>query len=133
MAGLSMGGMQTFMTTLANLDKFAYIGGFSGSTGGFGGTFDPKTSNNGVFADATGAAASANMGGATIKLLTFSLSLLNIRLGYWLANPAKLDEELHSIPGVVETGLFVARADLLIVGHATGVRRVQRQPSVRPL
>lgn len=52
MAGLSMGGFQTFLTTLANLDKFAYIGGFSGSTGGFGGTFDPKTSNNGVFADA---------------------------------------------------------------------------------
>ena len=52
MAGLSMGGMQTFLTTLANLDEFAYIGGFSGSTGGRGGTFDPKTSNNGVFADA---------------------------------------------------------------------------------
>jgi enterochelin esterase family protein len=52
MAGLSMGGMQTFLTALANLDKFAYIGGFSGSTGGRGGTFDPKTSNNGVFADA---------------------------------------------------------------------------------
>jgi enterochelin esterase-like enzyme len=51
MAGLSMGGMQTFLTTLTNLDKFAYIGGFSGSTGGRGG-FDPKTSNNGVFADA---------------------------------------------------------------------------------
>jgi enterochelin esterase-like enzyme len=51
MAGLSMGGMQTFLTTLANLDKFAYIGGFSGSTGIRGG-FDPKTSNNGVFADA---------------------------------------------------------------------------------
>ena len=34
--GLSMGGMQTFLTTLANLDKFAYIGGFSGSTGGRG-------------------------------------------------------------------------------------------------
>jgi enterochelin esterase-like enzyme len=53
MAGLSMGGMQTFRTGLANLDKFAYIGGFSGSSGGGpGGTFDPKTSNNGVFADA---------------------------------------------------------------------------------
>ena len=51
MAGLSMGGMQTFLTTLSNLDKFAYIGGFSGSTGGRGG-FDPKTSSNGVFADA---------------------------------------------------------------------------------
>ncbi len=51
MAGLSMGGAQTFGTALANLDKFAYVGGFSGSSGGRGG-FDPKTSNNGVFADA---------------------------------------------------------------------------------
>jgi enterochelin esterase family protein len=51
MAGLSMGGLQTFTTTLAHLDKFAYIGGFSGSSGGRGG-FDPKTSNDGVFADA---------------------------------------------------------------------------------
>ena len=51
MAGLSMGGAQTFGTALANLDKFAYIGGFSGSSGGRGG-FDPKTSNDGVFADA---------------------------------------------------------------------------------
>ncbi len=51
MAGLSMGGMQSFVTVLGNLDKFAYLGGFSGSSGGRGG-FDPKTSNNGVFADA---------------------------------------------------------------------------------
>ena len=50
MAGLSMGGMQSFMTVLGNVDKFAYLGGFSGSSGGRGG-FDPKTSNNGVFAD----------------------------------------------------------------------------------
>jgi hypothetical protein len=39
----------------------------------------------------SGAAASANMGVDTIKILTFSLSLLNIRLGYWLANPKRLD------------------------------------------
>ncbi len=51
MAGLSMGGAQTFVTALAHLDKFAYIGGFSGSSGG-GPGFDPKTSNGGVFADA---------------------------------------------------------------------------------
>jgi Enterochelin esterase and related enzymes len=51
MAGLSMGGMQSFVTVLSNTDKFAYLGGFSGSSGGRGG-FDPKTSNNGVFADA---------------------------------------------------------------------------------
>lgn len=29
MAGLSMGGMQTFLTALPHLDKFSYIGGFS--------------------------------------------------------------------------------------------------------
>jgi enterochelin esterase family protein len=53
MAGLSMGGMQTFNITLNNLDKFAYIGGFSGAGGGFGGgTFDAKTAHNGVMADA---------------------------------------------------------------------------------
>ncbi len=40
----------------------------------------------------SGAAASANMGRMTIKVLTFSLALLNIRLGYWLANPFRLGE-----------------------------------------
>ena len=52
MAGLSMGGVQTFSTVLNNLDKFAYVGGFSGSCGGRGGTFDPKTSCDGAFANA---------------------------------------------------------------------------------
>ena len=51
MAGLSMGGAQTFGTTLAHLDKFAYIGGFSGSSGG-GPAFDPKVTSGGVYADA---------------------------------------------------------------------------------
>jgi len=50
MAGLSMGGMQSFLTVLPNLDKFAYLGGFSGNSGG-GAGFDPKTSSGGVFAD----------------------------------------------------------------------------------
>jgi enterochelin esterase family protein len=49
MAGLSMGGGQTFSTALGNLDRFAYIGGFSGGAGR--GAFDPKTSNGGVFAN----------------------------------------------------------------------------------
>ena len=53
MAGLSMGGMQTFQITLKHLDLFAYIGGFSGGGGGFGGgPFDPKTAHGGVMADA---------------------------------------------------------------------------------
>jgi GH35 family endo-1,4-beta-xylanase/enterochelin esterase-like enzyme len=52
MAGLSMGGMQTFQVTLKHLDLFSYIGGFSGAGGGFGAPFDPKTAHNGVMADA---------------------------------------------------------------------------------
>ena len=51
MAGLSMGGMQTFTTGLEHLDKFAYLGGFSGNCGFFG-PFDPATSCSGAFADA---------------------------------------------------------------------------------
>jgi enterochelin esterase family protein len=52
MAGLSMGGMQTFQITLNHLDRFSYIGGFSGAGGMLGDrNFDPKTDYNGVFAD----------------------------------------------------------------------------------
>ena len=53
MAGLSMGGMQTFAIGLRHLDMFAWLGGFSGGGGGFGGgTFDAKTAHGGVMADA---------------------------------------------------------------------------------
>jgi len=69
MAGLSMGGMQTAAVTMANLDKFSYIGLFSGGTAsGFGRggrgspvpagvmppappPFDIKTIYNGAMAD----------------------------------------------------------------------------------
>lgn len=52
MAGLSMGGMQTFEVTLNHLDMFSYIGGFSGAPFVLGNTkFDPKTAYHGVFAD----------------------------------------------------------------------------------
>jgi enterochelin esterase family protein len=51
MAGLSMGGAQTFKTGLSNLDKFAYLGGFSGSCAGRDGSLDPQTMCNGAFHD----------------------------------------------------------------------------------
>jgi Patatin-like phospholipase len=38
----------------------------------------------------SGAAASSNMGAATIKPLTPTIALLNIRLAYWLRNPKQL-------------------------------------------
>jgi enterochelin esterase family protein len=55
MAGLSMGGMQTFQVTLDHLNLFSYIGGFSGA-GGFqmmrgDQKIDMKTAFNGEFAD----------------------------------------------------------------------------------
>jgi Patatin-like phospholipase len=37
------------------------------------------------------AAVSSNMGALTIKPLTFTLALLNVRLGYWLRNPRGID------------------------------------------
>jgi ribose 5-phosphate isomerase A len=43
-----------------------------------------------------------------------------------IADPGELDEALHAIPGVVETGLFVRRADLVIVAGSSGVRRIPR-------
>ncbi len=54
MAGLSMGGMQTFQVTFDHLDMFSYIGGFSGAAGAmlFGNQkFDVKTAFNGAMAD----------------------------------------------------------------------------------
>jgi enterochelin esterase family protein len=49
MAGLSMGGMHTFQTVMNNLDKFAWMGGFSG---GAGGVDQIDTAYNGIYTDA---------------------------------------------------------------------------------
>jgi enterochelin esterase family protein len=54
MAGLSMGGMQTFHVTFNHLDLFSHIGGFSGAANPFavgGDTLDVKTAFNGAMAD----------------------------------------------------------------------------------
>ena len=54
MAGLSMGGMQTFQVTFDHLDLFSYIGGFSGAAGALvlgNQKLDPKTAFNGALAD----------------------------------------------------------------------------------
>ncbi len=51
MAGLSMGGFQTFQITLNRLDLFSHIGGFSGAGGLGGRPLDTKTDFGGVLAD----------------------------------------------------------------------------------
>ena len=54
MAGLSMGGMQTFQVTFNHLDLFSYIAGFSGAAGQLvlgNRSLDPKTDFQGALAD----------------------------------------------------------------------------------
>ena len=52
MAGLSMGANQTIQITMNNLDKFSYIGGFSGTSNYPNTTpIDPATFQNGKFRD----------------------------------------------------------------------------------
>jgi enterochelin esterase-like enzyme len=56
MAGLSMGGMQTFQVTFNHLDLFSYIGGFSGAANVFtmgNDKLDTKTAFHGAMADPT--------------------------------------------------------------------------------
>lgn len=43
-----------------------------------------------------------------------------------LADPAKLDRALHALPGVVETGLFIGRADVVVVAGESGVSELRR-------
>jgi enterochelin esterase family protein len=52
MAGLSMGGNQTCQITFHNLDKFSYIGAFSGTMNGLNtAELDPQAAFNGIFKD----------------------------------------------------------------------------------
>ncbi len=83
MAGLSMGGMQTFQITFNHLDMFSYIGGFSGAGGAFlfGEKFDPKTAYNGVMADPE----------------AFSKRVHLLWLGVGTEEPARMRESLLSL------------------------------------
>jgi ribose 5-phosphate isomerase A len=43
-----------------------------------------------------------------------------------LARPAELDRALHDLPGVVDTGLFIGRADVVVIAGQTGVTERHR-------
>mgnify|MGYP000480610857 CR=1 FL=1 len=44
-----------------------------------------------------------------------------------IMNPIKMEEEINNIPGVVTVGLFARRpADILLIGSASGVKRLGR-------
>jgi ribose 5-phosphate isomerase A len=44
-----------------------------------------------------------------------------------VANPARLERQLNMIPGVVDNGLFVAMADIVLVAEASGKVRTLRR------
>ncbi len=46
-----------------------------------------------------------------------------------IETPARLDTEIRSIPGVVETGLFCGRTDLVIVASPSGIKELRRSKS----
>ncbi len=53
----------------------------------------------------------------------------NFILDVWLkriSDPEKLDKQLKSISGIVETGLFVGIADIVYVGTREGIRRLEK-------
>lgn len=80
-----------------NADFFLFSPQFVGSKAtGYVATRDMEQIPNGLdLATAmavSGAAASSSMGAESIKPLTPTLALLNIRLGYWLRNPARVKE-----------------------------------------
>lgn len=57
--------------------------------------------------------------------------ILDLRLGR-IGDPADLHLDLLSVPGVVETGLFINMADAAIFGMPDGSARVVEAPDARP-
>jgi ribose 5-phosphate isomerase A len=44
-----------------------------------------------------------------------------------IADPSRLDRLVRTLPGVVETGLFIRRADIVVVAGANGVSELRRK------
>jgi hypothetical protein len=66
----------------------------------------------------SGAAVSSNMGAESIKPLTATLALLNIRLGYWLRNPRHLaDARPPGAPGQAPTMTAFRRRNNILANY----------------
>ena len=101
LAGLSMGGMQTYQITLKHLDLFSHIGGFSGAAGFLAADqkLNPKTDYNGAFADPAAFA-------KKVKLLWLSIGTAEperMRAGihrlHNALNEAKIQHVFYESPG----------------------------------
>jgi len=89
MAGLSMGGFQTFHITLRHLDLFSYIGGFSGAGGMLDeGAPDLQNGFNGAFADSA----------------AFAKKVHVLYLGVGTAEPERFQTRLRGLHEALEKG-----------------------------
>ena len=84
-----------------NADFFLFSQNFVGSeTTGYVPTKDMEqvasTLDLATVMAVSGAAASSNMGAETIKPLTPTLAILNVRLGYWLRNPMRVQDVMEA-------------------------------------
>ena len=54
--------------------------------------------------------------------------ILDCRFGC-MDDPAMLEREVNNIPGVMENGLFLGLADLVVVVSVDSLRTLEREPS----
>jgi len=82
----------------------------------------------GLFAEVRSAVSTAGHPGAeSTPFQTDNGNLiLDCRTGP-IADPVALEQALHNIPGVVDTGLFLGMADTILIGHDDGSVQVRRR------
>jgi ribose 5-phosphate isomerase A len=78
-----------------------------------------------AFGHATTAAHLAAFGAPALRGAGAVTAIYDLATGP-IADPAALDAALHAIPGVVATGLFIGRADVVLVARDGGVERLTR-------
>ncbi len=111
-AALNIEGSQFANKRGRNADFFMFTPEYTGSDAtGYVGTKrienDETALNVGTAMAISAAAVSSNMGRETIKPLSLTLALLNVRLGYWLRNPLYVREDRSRLSRLFDIRSFL--------------------------
>ena len=77
--------------------------------------------------EALGARCEVRTAGGAPLLTDNQNEILDCRFEGGIAQPAALERQLNQIPGVVENGLFVGLAHVLVIGNDQGVTEVREK------